>query len=228
MCGNAQIKKRELNYNSMRSMYCHGYTDITDEWVSVPGQYYKYINNWIYNINHNYQIKIYKQDKNKWRLVIYLCLKACNSDDIRLFNDDYLTLKEAKISAIDFIKLYDCTEKAQNDIDNWKLQHSKPVFIIQANEILLIGTTYTGIEHYRTKSGHFDYYNEDIPECASGEYYLLEKNWKGIYIWKCNLSPGSYIESGIKDEQLIAKMLDIIKDIPKYKHFLDHDKEEND
>jgi len=214
-------KKSELTYGILKTMYCRGGTDITGEWIPLLGQYYDYINNWIYNINHNYQVKIYKQKENEWHLMIYLCLTACNSDEVKLFDDYYTTKKEASRIAIDFIKEYDSSEKSWNDIENWKQQHAKPVFRVNDNDIVLIGTTYGSIGSDKNSKNHFNYYNDDLPQYSCGYYYELNKDLDSVFAWKYDLSTWGYTASGVKEKTLIDKMINIIKDIPKYQHFID-------
>lgn len=225
-------KRFDLTTKTLNSMFCEGYTDINGEWNPTPGRYYDYIQRNIYNVNHNYEINIHKF-KSKWLLRIYMCLTATNSKNIMLFNESYRTLKEAKSEAIRFIKEYDSSEKAKADIEEWKANHALPVFIINNGEPELIGTTYDYIGNdSRRKDDTFTYYNDDIPDYwhyPTDKFYQLSKFYDRISISCCEINPWGYCGSGIKDEVLLNKMLDIIRPIPKYKYkhlidFLDKNK----
>jgi len=41
-----------------------------------------------------------------------------------------------------------------------------------------------------------------------------------VFAWKYDLSTWGYTASGVKEKTLIDKMINIIKDIPKYQHFI--------
>lgn len=217
-------EKYDLTVNALKIMYCEGYTDINGEWNSIPGRYYDYIPRNIYKVNHNYEVDITKL-KSKWILRIYMCLTASNSKEIALFNKSYRTLKLAKSEAIKFLNEYDASEKAKEDVENWKANHAFPVFIINNGEPELIGTTYNYIGNdSRKKDDTFTYYNDDMPNYwyyRTDKFYQLNKFYDRISISCCEINPWGYCGSGIKDEDLLNKMLEIIKPIPKYKHIFD-------
>ena len=220
-------EKYDLTVNTLNSMFCEGYTDISGEWNPTPGRYYDYISRNIYNINHNYEINIHKF-KSKWFLRIYMCLTASNSKNIELFKESYRTLKKAKSEAIRFLKEYDSSEKAKEDIENWKATHASPVFIVKDGEPELIGTTYRSLGNDSMKTNdHYTYYNDDMPDYRhyrSNKFYQLNKFYDRLSISYYELHPYGYYSSGMKDEVLLNKMLEVIKPIPKYQHifkFLD-------
>lgn len=219
------VEKYGLTADDLNYMSCEGYTDINGEWIPMIGNYYLYIPRHIYNINHNYEVDINKF-KSKWILRIYMCLTANNSKEIALFSNSYKTLKLAKSEAIRFIKEYDSSEKAKADIEEWKANHALPVFIINNGEPELIGTTYDYIGNdSRRKDDNFTYYNDDMPDYHykyhTDKFYQLSKFYDRISISCCEINPWGYCGSGIKDEVLLNKMLDIIRPIPKYKHLID-------
>lgn len=218
-------KKYDLTVNALKIMYCEGYTDINGEWIPMIGNYYLYIPRHIYNINHNYEVDINKF-KSKWILRIYMCLTASNSKEIALFNKSYRTLKLAKSEAIKFLNEYDASEKAKEDVEKWKTNHATPVFIIHDGQPELIGTTYNYIGNDSMRhNDNFTYYNDDMPDYHykyhTDKFYQLIKLYDRISISCCEINPYGYCGSGVKDEDLLNRMLEIIKPIPKYQHIFD-------
>lgn len=212
-----------LDEMALKSMYGEGYTDISGEWNSIPGKYYAYLQRSFYAINHNYEVRICRIKKEKWQLRIYLCLTASNSKEIQLLDKTLPTLKEAKTAAIPFVLEYDASEKATEDIEQWKSRHASPVFIVKTDgEPLLIGTTYNYIGNDSLKTNDaFTYYNEDIPDYhrqLSRPFYQICKSFDKLYLYSCNITPYGYHGSGEQDEVLLEKMLEVIRPIPKYKH----------
>lgn len=218
-----EMEKYPLDANALRSMYCEGYTDINGEWNSISGNYYAYLQRSLYHINHNYEVRIRKIKKGKWDLRVYLCLTATNSKDVQLLKKTLHTLKESKVEAIAFIQEYDGSEKATEDIENWKSEHASPVFIVKTDgEPLLLGTTYNYIGNDSQKTNaNFTYYNDDMPNYhlqLSRPFYQICKTYDHLYLSCCEISTYGYCSSGIKDEALLKKMLEIIKPMPKYQH----------
>lgn len=141
-----------------------------------------------------------KKKKNNWKLQVFLCLTAVNSDDIIVAEKSAKTMKELKQIAVDEINAYHNTYRCICDIENWKKHHGKKVFDKDFN---YLGISYTSPDREKNNS-EFDYYNDKKPQIAYGIYYMLEKNSVMI----CNISCASSITTWDESEELRDKLLE--------------------
>lgn len=153
-------------------MECIGYTGYDDEWHS-NNNYQKFIK----IDKHHYHVNIYKYQKNEWRLLIYLCLTARNSDNIKIFTYSCKTMKELKSVAVEQINKYHCSDKCYKDIQEWKKTHGERVYDKDFN---YLGLTYTSVAREQ-KPNDFDYINDEKPYINCGIYY--QKGIKNVAIY---------------------------------------------
>ena len=183
-----------IKIKDLSPMHCVGYMGYDDEW-HPDSRYRKHLR----IDQHHYTINIWKSEKNKWTLSVYLGLTNYDARDILIVRQSAKTAKELKKIAVDEINNYHNTERCTKDIEEWKKTHGKMVF---DKDFTYLGITYTSPQA-ETRNTEYDYYNDKKPKVGYGTYYMLCEDSVEV----CEIGYGLSVMKWDKSEELRNKLL---------------------
>jgi len=201
--------------------YGTGGTDMEGEW-HWSGDYYAYIANADHNLRHNYEVKYMRVHKrNRWRVVVYICLTCCNSAEYTLHNAVYDSLCKAKQGAVDFILEWDGGTGFENEIMPQVLAKQMPVFAVSDADIRLVGACYRSLSSdiMERHLNRWKYYQPDFPDYNTiheNRFYMLDRKMRVQYTERGFYG---YCSGWLKEEEeveVIPKLLVLIKDDSRF------------
>lgn len=188
-----------IKIKDLSPMHCVGYMGYDDEW-HPDSRYRKHLK----IDQHHYTVNIWREEKNKWKLSVYLGLTNYDARNILIIRQSAKTMKELKKLAVDEINSYHNTERCTKDIEDWKKSNGNMVFDKDFN---YLGITYTSPAAEK-RNTEYDYYNDKKPKVGYGTYYMLCENSVAV----CKIGYGWSEMGWDKSEELRNKLLQNMPD----------------